>query len=323
MDNKIINQLSSIGKGSSVPPEERLLKDFYPDLITTKPLKISIVDEDNTEIFHQFYLEEPLPALKVTFQKPQKVAVYEVLERKVSPVKEIEKYSRFVEATEDELDQRVEYDMDEQDREWLDDFNKRMAKLAHKPCSMDLFEYMMDQFEKEWFNLIKDVPKEAHVEIQYPEETTCAVCDDGEAENSNAIVFCDGCNLAVHQDCYGVPFIPEGQWLCRRCMIAPGRPVSCVLCPSKEGAFKQTSTNKWCHLMCAIWIPECHVQNAVYMEPIEGIKDIPKNRWKLVFKNLKRYAIFVKKSMELLSNVVLKTALQHSTQHVQGQQSYK
>ena len=34
------------------------------------------------------------------------------------------------------------------------------------------------------------------------EDSTCAICDDSEGENSNAIVFCDGCNLAVHQ---GIP----------------------------------------------------------------------------------------------------------------------
>lgn len=31
------------------------------------------------------------------------------------------------------------------------------------------------------------------------EDSTCAICDDYEGENSNAIVFCNGCNLAVHQ----------------------------------------------------------------------------------------------------------------------------
>ncbi len=40
------------------------------------------------------------------------------------------------------------------------------------------------------------------------EDSTCAVCDDGEGENSNAIVFCDGCNLAVHQGEQVYPFSP-------------------------------------------------------------------------------------------------------------------
>jgi hypothetical protein len=109
----------------------------------------------------------------------------------------------------------------------------------------------------------------------------CGVCGDGEAENANAIVFCDGCNLAVHQDCYGIPFIPEGQWLCRKCMIGPEKPIKCLLCPVTTGAFKQTSDNKWAHLNCAFWIPECHIANMVFNEPIEGVDKIPKSRWKL------------------------------------------
>lgn len=82
-------------------------------------------------------------------------------------------------------------------------------------------------------------------------------------------------------DCYGIPYIPEGQWLCRKCTVSPDRAVSCLLCPHEGGAFKQTTQGRWAHLLCAMWIPETGVSNPVYMEPIDSVERIPRARWKL------------------------------------------
>ncbi|EJU03785.1 hypothetical protein DACRYDRAFT_64824, partial [Dacryopinax primogenitus] len=172
--------------------------------------------------------------------------------------------------------------MDEQDQEWLDSLNKERKDQGMDQVTYETFEIIIDKLEKEWFDLMKRVPK-SQTDAP-PEDSTCAVCDDGEGENSNAIVFCDGCNLAVHQgacQCYGIPYIPEGQWLCRKCTISPENPVSCVLCPAEAGAFKQTNTGKWVHLLCALWNPEVTVTKGAYMEPIEGIERISKPRWRL------------------------------------------
>lgn len=145
-----------------------------------------------------------------------------------------EHYIRYIEPIESELATQVEYDMDEQgrhshiapwgavltpriDQEWLDTINAERKKEQLDPVTYEFFEVIMDRLEKEWFDLVnivlritldfvlligfkpqmKRVPKQ---ETALPsEDSTCAICDDGEGENSNAIVFCDGCNLAVHQ----------------------------------------------------------------------------------------------------------------------------
>ncbi|PKY22281.1 hypothetical protein RhiirB3_502862, partial [Rhizophagus irregularis] len=165
---------------------------------------------------------------------------------------------------------------------WLKALNEERKKEDLGELTADVFEAVIDRLEKEWFDLTKNLPKgSADKDSMTPEDSSCAICDDGECENSNAIVFCDGCNLAVHQDCYGIPYIPEGQWLCRKCIVSPETPVSCIFCPNEGGAFKKTNTNRWAHLLCALWIPEVGLSNTVYMEPIDNIEGIPRGRWKL------------------------------------------
>ncbi|XP_027732150.1 bromodomain and PHD finger-containing protein 3 isoform X8 [Vombatus ursinus] len=187
-------------------------------------------------------------------------------------------YYRYIEKPPEDLDADVEYDMDEEDLAWLDMVNEKRVVDGHGTISADTFELLVDRLEKESY---LESRSSGAQQTLIDEDAFCCVCMDDECHNSNVILFCDICNLAVHQECYGVPYIPEGQWLCRCCLQSPSRPVDCVLCPNKGGAFKQTSDGHWAHVVCAIWIPEVCFANTVFLEPIEGIDNIPPARWKL------------------------------------------
>ncbi|KAK9970984.1 hypothetical protein ABG768_026883 [Culter alburnus] len=187
-------------------------------------------------------------------------------------------YYRYIEKSGEELDTDAEYDMDEEDMAWLELVNDRRESEGQPQVSPDTFELLIDRLEKESF---LESRSQAPSQSVIDEDAFCCVCLDDECLNSNVILFCDICNLAVHQECYGVPYIPEGQWLCRCCLQSPSRPVDCVLCPNRGGAFKQTSDGRWAHVVCAIWIPEVCFANTVFLEPIEGVDNIPPARWKL------------------------------------------
>ncbi|POR33485.1 Peregrin [Tolypocladium paradoxum] len=195
---------------------------------------------------------------------------------------------------------RVEYDMDEQDDMWLEQYNAQRKQNELETITREIFEITMTKIEKEWHALERRIPKPnpkppqthrprsssaaaVNGETHTGEEpdSKCAICDDGDCENTNAIVFCDGCNLAVHQECYGVPFIPEGQWLCRKCQLCGRGVPTCIFCPNTDGAFKQTNSSKWAHLLCAMWIPEVSLGNHTFMEPVMDVEKVPKTRWKL------------------------------------------
>ncbi|KAM4737689.1 bromodomain and PHD finger-containing protein 3 [Anableps anableps] len=187
-------------------------------------------------------------------------------------------YYRYIECSPEDQETKAEYDMDEEDAAWLEMVNAGRLSEGLSAVLPDNFELLIDRLEEEAY---REARIRAPSQSTIDDDAFCCVCLDDECLNSNVILFCDSCNLAVHQECYGVPYVPEGQWLCRCCLQSPQKPVDCVLCPNRGGAFKQTSEGRWAHVVCAIWIPEVCFANTVFLEPVEGVSNIPPARWKL------------------------------------------
>jgi origin recognition complex subunit 4 len=57
-------------------------------------------------------------------------------------------------------------------------------------------------------------PREKKDEV---DEIVCGLCSRPNSKAPNQIILCDVCDFAVHQECYGVTEIPDGEWLCKSC----------------------------------------------------------------------------------------------------------
>ncbi|XP_033495011.2 LOW QUALITY PROTEIN: protein AF-10 [Epinephelus lanceolatus] len=109
----------------------------------------------------------------------------------------------------------------------------------------------------------------------------CCVCSDERGWAENPLVYCDGhgCNVAVHQACYGIVQVPTGPWFCRKCESQErAARVRCELCPHKDGALKRTDNGGWAHVVCALYIPEVEFANVSTMEPIV-LQSVPHERY--------------------------------------------
>ena len=116
----------------------------------------------------------------------------------------------------------------------------------------------------------QDDEGDAAAEAGEEEDGSCAVCGGNESYGDDAIVFCDGCDVGMHQTCYGIHPVPEGQWFCESCAArrpkkgaksaqpSAGKAVerSCPLCPVRTGAFKRTLDDVaggWAHACCVLF----------------------------------------------------------------------
>ena len=142
-------------------------------------------------------------------------------------------------------------------------------------------------------------PELAKVEVE--DDTICDVCGDGDSDYGNMILYCDGCNAAVHQCCYDVMSLPKGDWFCNVCEdilvkqigvtdvmhVTPKNlevsesleddsstytvldrlhdlrvKVHCCICGFSKGAMMPTlNEGEYAHVACALWHPYCSVTN--------------------------------------------------------------
>uniref|UniRef100_A0AAV2JFK4 Protein Jade-1 n=1 Tax=Knipowitschia caucasica TaxID=637954 RepID=A0AAV2JFK4_KNICA len=174
------------------------------------------------------------------------------------------------------------YDLDQQDQRWLEATNQELRRMALPAVDEVTMERVLEELERSCHaHMAVAVETQEGLGIEFDEDVVCEVCRSPDGEENNEMVFCDKCNVCVHQACYGIQKVPSGSWLCRTCAL--GIVPKCQLCPRSGGAMKPTrSGTKWVHVSCALWIPEVSIGNPEKMEPITNVSHIHSSRWTLI-----------------------------------------
>lgn len=174
------------------------------------------------------------------------------------------------------------YDLDDMDLFWLHNLNTELRRMGEESVDELTMERTMEALERQCHDNMKHAIETVEgLGIEYDEDVICDVCRSPDSEEGNDMVFCDKCNICVHQACYGIVKVPMGNWLCRTCVL--GIDPQCLLCPKKGGAMKATRAGtKWAHVSCALWIPEVSIACPERMEPVTKVSHIPPSRWSLI-----------------------------------------
>ncbi|XP_040275694.1 LOW QUALITY PROTEIN: lysine-specific demethylase 4C [Bufo bufo] len=176
------------------------------------------------------------------------------------------------------------------------EYNESIAKL--KPycaiCSLFLPYYKSETYNDDvqsyWETASSAIsPHESKTKPLIPE--MCFLYSEENTEHAPTNTFIDGdgksqliactmCCVQVHASCYGVPSHEiHDRWMCSRCRNGVWT-AECCLCSLRGGALKQTTDNKWAHVMCAIAVPEVKFENVMERSQIDTSR-IPLERLKL------------------------------------------
>ncbi|RTG88627.1 uncharacterized protein DC041_0004970 [Schistosoma bovis] len=176
------------------------------------------------------------------------------------------------------------YNIDDLDYSWIATVNEERECLGQVLVEDWMLEKVISTLEYLTYVKMREKIKEIDMQsLEFDENARCDICLSFEGEDGNELVFCDGCFLCVHQACYGILQIPEGSWMCRQCEAGVKSTTPCCLCPNTGGAMKLSDDGqRWCHVSCALWVPEVGFGDVEMMEPIIKLDNIPQARRNLL-----------------------------------------
>lgn len=148
---------------------------------------------------------------------------------------------------------------------WLEGCSPSLGNQAKQPSLGDRKERLLTLLQEPYDPILAKWTTER-----------CAICRWIEDWDYNKIIICNGCQIAVHQECYGAVNVQNfTTWVCRACET-PLHKRECCLCPIKGGALKPTNIDwLWVHVTCAWFQPKVSFASGETMEPAIGILDIP------------------------------------------------
>jgi hypothetical protein len=103
---------------------------------------------------------------------------------------------------------------------WLERANQHRVAAALPTLTEDDLETMIDEFETQANSTIRQKCSNKTVKSM-EDNSVCDVCRSPNGEDGNELVFCDGCDICVHQHCYGILKINDGEdWFCQPCKVS-------------------------------------------------------------------------------------------------------
>ncbi|KAF4800010.1 Protein Jade-3 [Turdus rufiventris] len=146
------------------------------------------------------------------------------------------------------------YDLDDMDIFWLQELNEELTEMGCGLLDENTMEKTIEVLERHCHeNMNHAIETEEGLGIEYDEDVICDVCRSPDSEDGNDMVFCDKCNICVHQVSIACPERMEP--ITKVSHIPPSRwALVCSLCKLKTGACIQCSV-KSCitafHVTCA------------------------------------------------------------------------